>query len=230
MYVSCRDARLLVVLATVDQVVGANLRTLREAAGSTQDELAARMTVLGTEWTASNVSLMEAGKRKFTLTALADLCRVLEVPLSALLGVPPGIPDTTAARVAALGGTAAATSKARPRLVDDEQSDELVRQRLGLRVLDRIVGAFTWLGDADIDPDFQREEVLDALLSHYGNRDVIALRDSLASQRLDGEDDRGLQAMATSRGWATRDMIDAIWDELADRGMVQRQGTSRIPF
>ena len=73
---------------------------------------------------------MEAGKRKFTLTALADLCRVLGVPVTAMAGVPDDAPDDLRSRLAALGGTTESTAAAQPQLADNQQSDELVRQRL----------------------------------------------------------------------------------------------------
>jgi transcriptional regulator with XRE-family HTH domain len=69
-----------------DGAIGANVRSVRVEAGITQTDLAARLTSIGTPWTASNVSLIEAGKRKLTLTALADLCRVFNVEAAAFFG------------------------------------------------------------------------------------------------------------------------------------------------
>jgi transcriptional regulator with XRE-family HTH domain len=208
----------------VDAAVGGNLRTLREAAGLTQADLAARMTTLGTEWTASNVSLVEAGKRKLSQTGLADLCRVLGVPVTAFYGTD-GAGGSVAERLAALGGTEVATSQASPIVADDDEAALVARQRLATRVLDRVVKRVPWDRD-DIAVEDLREIVLDSLLELYDTRDILEVRDQLAHARASavsygfgGEvitKSPTLDDIADARAWATRRIIEQVSELLDD--------------
>jgi len=61
---------------TLDQVIGRNLRRLREDAGLSQDQVANRARTVGLSWTRSSVAAAEAGTKTFDVSEL-----VLLVPL-----------------------------------------------------------------------------------------------------------------------------------------------------
>lgn len=214
-------------MLSVDRVVGANLRRVRETAGITQADLAARMTSLGTEWTSSNVSLVEAGKRKLTLTALADLCRVFNVKPPAFLGVASDgffAPDDLAARLRALGGTDWSTTEAAPRLDTDDVAAAVSRQRQVDRLLWRISGGLDWYripGYGNAEPDEQRDLIRMTLEDLFPNQrgDVLLVRELLARDMaelnaLETGVDPGAEDWARFRTAATRKLVTMLNDEL----------------
>lgn len=200
---------------SLDAAVGANVRSIRIDSGISQGELAARLTTIGTAWTASNVSLIESGKRKLTLVALADLCRVFQLPPSAFFGTQ-GFGQEVSTRLQALGGQAAATLEARPTLHSDAAAAELTRQRLAMRVLGRVVARIPW----DLNPELRtatleelREAALDAIEDLYGTRDILSIREDLALaaiQQSPSDSPPSLDHVADSRAWATRRLIDQV--------------------
>lgn len=207
-------------------MVGANLRALRESAGISQSDLAARMTVLGTDWTGSNVSLIEAGKRKLTLTALGDLCRILGVPLVAMFGTEKA-EGVTAERLAALGGTESATSSATPDVADDAAAAAVARARLADRVVGRIVARIDW-DSLTVEPHDRHACVLDAVWERYDTRDVLQVREQLAYDRVstwrwdeDQMPEAGVQwwtldDVAEARSWATRRITERVEQDLTE--------------
>ncbi len=201
--------------ASLDAAIGANVRSVRMDAGITQSDLAARLTAIGTPWTASNVSLIEAGKRKVTLTALADLCRVFHLPATAFFGTEGFAPDV-ADRLRALGGTEEATSSADPHLVDDLEAADVARQRLAMRILGRIAARIPWdLAGPDATSSDRRVEVLDALEDLYGTRDILEVREQIATATAQGTGsgaDPTPDEIADARSWATRQLDRAAHD------------------
>ena len=213
--------------ASLDAAVGANVRSVRMDAGITQSDLAARLTAIGTPWTASNVSLIEAGKRKLTLTALADLCRVFHLPSTAFFGTEGFTPDI-ADRLAALGGTADTTAAADPRLVDDQEAADVARQRLAMRILGRIAARIPWdLAGPDATSSDRRVEVLDALEDLYGTRDILEVREEIATATARAATsgmDPTPDEIADARSWATRQLIERITTYLCEPAMPVEPG------
>jgi transcriptional regulator with XRE-family HTH domain len=74
----------------VSELVGHNVRALRQAAGLTQDELAAAMQHLGLRWVRQTVAETEAGRREPTIAELVAIAGYFEMPLHALLLAPGG--------------------------------------------------------------------------------------------------------------------------------------------
>jgi transcriptional regulator with XRE-family HTH domain len=67
-------------------LVGTNCRRHREELQLSQSQLAAAVSSKGSaRWTAATVSGLETGRRNLTLSELADLLEVLQVPLASLL-------------------------------------------------------------------------------------------------------------------------------------------------
>ena len=73
----------------VERAVGQNIRTLREAAGLTQEMLAAKLQVLGCDITRSAVAKIEVGQRHLYPDELILLKKILAVSYDQLLEVPP---------------------------------------------------------------------------------------------------------------------------------------------
>ena len=73
----------------VELAVGQNIRTLREAAGLTQEMLAAKLQVLGCDITRSAVAKIEVGQRHLYPDELILLKKILAVSYDQLLEVPP---------------------------------------------------------------------------------------------------------------------------------------------
>lgn len=67
------------------QVLAKKVLELRSRRGSTQDELAQRMTRLGIRWTRSTVAKIEHGDRQVTIDELICLARALNAQPAALL-------------------------------------------------------------------------------------------------------------------------------------------------
>ena len=73
----------------VERAVGQNIRALREAAGLTQEMLAAKLQVLGCDITRSAVAKIEVGQRHLYPDELILLKKILAVSYDQLLEVPP---------------------------------------------------------------------------------------------------------------------------------------------
>ena len=73
----------------VERAVGQNIRTMREAAGLTQEMLAAKLQVLGCDITRSAVAKIEVGQRHLYPDELILLKKILAVSYDQLLEVPP---------------------------------------------------------------------------------------------------------------------------------------------
>lgn len=214
-----------------DSAIGANIRSVRMEAGITQTELAARLTAIGTPWTASNVSLIEAGKRKLTLTALGDLCRVFNVDAAAFFGTE-GFSRSVAERLRALGGQESTTAQAVPHVIDDEDAADVARHRLGIRVLGRIATRIPWdlVPVADRVLDDPREAVLDALEDLYETRDILTVRDELASTmaaRTAPGQNPTLDQIADARSWATRQLIERLTQYLCEPTVIHEPRMTR---
>lgn len=77
-------------LRSIDQIIGANLRAHRQAAGWTQQRLAVALSFMAepSAWTNVKVSRAETGKHTFTVADLYKIALVFEVPVHQLL-IPP---------------------------------------------------------------------------------------------------------------------------------------------
>ena len=79
----------------VPELVGGNIRWLREGAGLTQAELAQAMQALGfRQWVRQTVAETEAGRREATIAEVVALAAYFEMPLHALLVAPGGMIPT----------------------------------------------------------------------------------------------------------------------------------------
>lgn len=203
--------------STIDEAIGANIRQLRLASGLSQEDLAAHLTALGTEWTASNVSLIESGKRKVTLTALSDMCRVFRVNALAFFGSQ-GTTGLIAERLSAMGGSDESTRSASPSVADSEEAAAIARRRVGARVLDRIVRQVYWADAISIES--RKELALDVIEELYESRDVYCVREEIASSHaLEMTGSRTLHTvtgddLADARAWATRRLIGRVTENL----------------
>jgi len=110
---------------TMDQVVAANMRHWRRAAGMTQDELG---KAIG--WSAANVSAVERSaddgrdRRRFDAQAIADIAAAVGVPLAALF-MPPGDDDIAAAYVIRTAGGEWDMADLMERLVMPDSDEDL---------------------------------------------------------------------------------------------------------
>lgn len=78
----------------IEEVVGANVRRIREINDITQEEVGRKIgTVLGTEWTRQAVSAAEKGGRSFTARELIALAHVLGTSAGRLLQPPLGVDE-----------------------------------------------------------------------------------------------------------------------------------------
>ncbi len=68
-----------------EDVVGANVRTAREAQDMLQEELAREVRLAGPKWSYTTVVRLEGGKREPSMRELVALATALQVPLSELL-------------------------------------------------------------------------------------------------------------------------------------------------
>jgi transcriptional regulator with XRE-family HTH domain len=125
------------VTVTIDQIVAANVRYWRKAAGMTQEDLGD-----ATGWSAANVSAVERSadegreRRRLDAQALTQIALALGVPLIALF-LPPG--DDGAGKTYRFAGDAAGTLHGMRELTehvvmpdsdDDSPVMDLYRQRL----------------------------------------------------------------------------------------------------
>lgn len=72
-------------LASVDEVVGRNLRRLREEKGLTQDQVASFLRFWGMRWTRGMVANTERGRRTLDLGEIAAWCSALDCSVFDLL-------------------------------------------------------------------------------------------------------------------------------------------------
>jgi transcriptional regulator with XRE-family HTH domain len=75
----------------VAELIGANLKALRRAAGLTQTELAEAMEVVGFRWVRQTVAETEAGRRDMTVEELAAIAAIFEMPLYGVIATPGGL-------------------------------------------------------------------------------------------------------------------------------------------
>lgn len=72
----------------IEKQVGANIRTLRERAGMTQDALAAKLQLAGCDMTRSAVAKIEVGQRHLYPDELILIQKILRVSYEELLHIP----------------------------------------------------------------------------------------------------------------------------------------------
>lgn len=73
----------------IEACVGNNLRTLRLRAGLTQDEVAAKLQVLGCDVTRSAIAKIEVGQRHVYVDELIALQKVLFTTFDEMLNITP---------------------------------------------------------------------------------------------------------------------------------------------
>lgn len=85
MFIKCTPVLYLLMAKkkTEAEIIGANIRTVREQKGLSQKELAAAIGVAATQY-----SRVETGKVMPTLKTLIKIAKVLDVPLEALVNAP----------------------------------------------------------------------------------------------------------------------------------------------
>lgn len=74
---------------TYRQLIAANVRAARAHAGLTQDEVAARMRVLGYGWTQGVVGHVESGRKNLLSCDILAVAVVLETTVAALMAPSP---------------------------------------------------------------------------------------------------------------------------------------------
>jgi len=114
-------------LAEPDAVFGRRLRTVRQQAGRTQQDLAERMTLLGHRMLQSTIAKIELGERPISLSEAACFAGLLGVTVAALAGDAPAPDgDLIAARIAvkALRDELAGYDLAASRIRDARRSAE----------------------------------------------------------------------------------------------------------
>lgn len=72
----------------IEKQVGANIRTLREREGMTQDALAAKLQLAGCDMTRSAVAKIEVGQRHLYPDELILIQKILRVSYEELLHIP----------------------------------------------------------------------------------------------------------------------------------------------
>jgi len=147
-------------VVTIDQIVAANMRHWRKAAGMTQEELGDRIG-----WSAANVSAVERSadegreRRRFDAHALAQVAIALGVPLIALFLPPEDDGAGKSYRFAGGTGTGYGMKELTERVVMPDSDDgghvmDAYRQRLA-EVADRYLDlawskeVAQWLGQAE---------------------------------------------------------------------------------
>ena len=70
-----------------EKIVGKNIRNLREKAGLTQDQLSAKLQVLGCDITRSALAKIEVGQRHLYVDELILIKDILKVSFEDLLNV-----------------------------------------------------------------------------------------------------------------------------------------------
>jgi transcriptional regulator with XRE-family HTH domain len=76
----------------IEEIVGANMRSVREGAGMTQEELGRQLgQLLGKEWSRQAVSAAEKGGRAFTAAEVVALAFTMNTTAGRLFLPPPGI-------------------------------------------------------------------------------------------------------------------------------------------
>ena len=66
--------------ATIDVVVGTNIRTARESAGLTMEDFVDALRVWGIAWSSVTLGTIEHGKRQLRVNELVGVCAVLQIP------------------------------------------------------------------------------------------------------------------------------------------------------
>ncbi|AWD24953.1 helix-turn-helix transcriptional regulator [Micrococcus luteus] len=84
----------------IEEVIGTNLRRVREGRGQSQTEFGAALgEVLGSTWKPQTVSAAEKGRRQFVAADLVALAHALGVPVPTLLTPPSDVTTVTAGTV-----------------------------------------------------------------------------------------------------------------------------------
>jgi transcriptional regulator with XRE-family HTH domain len=86
---------------TVGQLIGRNLRAMREAEGESQDKLAERVRAAGLNWSRSTIAALEAGTKTLDVGEFALLSVALLQPPERLLAGPGWIEAAPGARMTA---------------------------------------------------------------------------------------------------------------------------------
>jgi len=79
------DERAPADMPTPEQLVGRQLRLLRQARGWSQQEVAEKMRPFGYEWSQATVTRLESATRPIRLNELADLALLYGVPIEQFL-------------------------------------------------------------------------------------------------------------------------------------------------
>jgi transcriptional regulator with XRE-family HTH domain len=79
------DERAPVNIPTPEQLVGRQLRLLRQGRGWSQQEVAEKMRPFGYEWSQATVTRLESATRPIRLNELADLALLYGVPMEQFL-------------------------------------------------------------------------------------------------------------------------------------------------
>ena len=72
-------------LPTPEQLVGRQVRLLRQGRGWSQQEVAEKMQAYGYQWSQATVTRLESASRPIRVNELADLARLFEVPATQFL-------------------------------------------------------------------------------------------------------------------------------------------------
>lgn len=219
----------------VEALIAARLKQTRIALGMNQSDVAARLTALGVPTKVPAVSMVEAGRRRVSLTELATYIRALGgTPAREALLTTVGVtdPDLLAALVA-LGGAATDAEVTDAEVPADVQAeaDRVHRDRQRERVFAHLFHAIRWqdLGfgswrgpDPFSTPDdepWARDLALDALEDLFNTRDVLNVREQLVehAEQVDRSQGRTVTVESTvqARGWATRRMAELVTEELS---------------
>lgn len=198
------------VVRTLDEVIGGNLRRLREEAGMTQDEVGRAL-----DWSRASVAGAEGGGRQFTVPDLVHLAAWLGVPASELLRGERVIIESQDADSPAVHAT---------RLTTVREVLATASQKRRVRGLPLSPGARKRLEESPGEAERKLaaslgvtpEQVLAASQSRWGTS-LTRTRDSLL--RHPSGSDRTLQAL---RGHVTRQLKREVIEELTKLGVLPK--------
>lgn len=215
----------------VDEVVGGNVRRLRGT--KRQDELAADLRQLGSEWTQPTVAAVESGSRRVRISELPFLCAILGCSVRDLLAGPGYVelaPDARRLRGEGVSIELAALQDAvmgLPAELVDQVSSVLAEAEASARESALIRRAWRelapdylddqWEISRSVDNDAERaaarrldQDEVTVAIAAFGlwGRSLTAERDAQAADQAPvGADERSLQAI---RGRVTRRLVDQL--------------------
>ena len=102
-----------------------------------------------------------------------------------------------------------------------------------MRILGRVAARIPWeLAGAEATSGDRRVEVLDALEDLYGTRDILAVREQIATTTAQGPGiggDPTPDEIADARSWATRQLIERLTTYLCEPTMPIEPGLNTQP-